>query len=394
MKNLKNFCLYILLAALTSQHAYAAQIHPGGANGAIQANNGNAFAAASLTAGLGVGASPGVCGGLITGSSTISECIAPSAAHTGSYTLQNGDGSTIVTFNSSSAMTATIPQATSTGNFANGWCVNIVNTGTGLLTLSPTTSTLTGTPTLLGQNGWSSLCSNGSNYVGQGSGGAVATATGLASNFSVASNLLGLAPLSANQLLGSLTAVAPSGLSVPSCSGASNALTWTLGTGFGCNTISGGGATGTVTSVIIGTGLSSTQSPLTTTGTLSIALNQTKRDISASFDGGGSALTAGKVVYISNIPYSATITGVTMLADVSCSAVVDVWKVAYASAPPTVSNTITASDLPTLSSAQKFNDTTLTGWTTSINAGDTMAFKLNSASTCTYLNVTLQATAN
>lgn len=50
-----------------------------------------------------------------------------------------------------------------------------------------------------------------------------------------------LAALSANQLLGAVTATTPGGLSVPSCGGASNALTWTSGTGFGCNTISGGG---------------------------------------------------------------------------------------------------------------------------------------------------------
>jgi hypothetical protein len=51
--------------------------------------------------------------------------------------------------------------------------------------------------------------------------------------------------LSANQVLGALTATTPSGLSVPSCSGATNALIWTSGTGFGCNTIT---ASGTVNS--------------------------------------------------------------------------------------------------------------------------------------------------
>jgi hypothetical protein len=50
-----------------------------------------------------------------------------------------------------------------------------------------------------------------------------------------------LPTLSANQLLGGLTATTPAGISVPSCSGASNALIWTSGTGFGCNTISGSG---------------------------------------------------------------------------------------------------------------------------------------------------------
>ena len=43
-----------------------------------------------------------------------------------------------------------------------------------------------------------------------------------------------LPALSANQVLGALTATTPSGLTVPSCSAAGNALEWTSGTGFSC----------------------------------------------------------------------------------------------------------------------------------------------------------------
>lgn len=75
-----------------------------------------------------------------------------------------------------------------------------------------------------------------------------------------------LPSLSANQLLGSLTATTPGGLPVPSCSAGASALTWTLGVGFGCNTISSGG---TVTSVIAGSGLSG--GTITTTGTIAFA---------------------------------------------------------------------------------------------------------------------------
>lgn len=52
-----------------------------------------------------------------------------------------------------------------------------------------------------------------------------------------------LATQTANTLLGALSATTPSGIAVPSCSGATNALTWTTGTGFGCNTITGSGGT-------------------------------------------------------------------------------------------------------------------------------------------------------
>jgi hypothetical protein len=54
--------------------------------------------------------------------------------------------------------------------------------------------------------------------------------------------LADLPSLSANTVLGALTATTPSGLALPSCSGASNALIWTSGTGFGCNSITAGSA--------------------------------------------------------------------------------------------------------------------------------------------------------
>jgi hypothetical protein len=52
-----------------------------------------------------------------------------------------------------------------------------------------------------------------------------------------------LATQTANTVLGALTATTPSGLALPSCSGATSALTWTSGTGFGCNIIAGSGTT-------------------------------------------------------------------------------------------------------------------------------------------------------
>ena len=67
-------------------------------------------------------------------------------------------------------------------------------------------------------------------------------ATGLPLGTGVTGNLpnANLATQTANTVLGALTATTPSGLALPSCSGGSNALIWTSGTGFGCNTISGG----------------------------------------------------------------------------------------------------------------------------------------------------------
>ena len=49
-----------------------------------------------------------------------------------------------------------------------------------------------------------------------------------------------LATMTANSVLGAVTATTPSDLAIPSCSGVGNALTWTSGTGFGCATVAGG----------------------------------------------------------------------------------------------------------------------------------------------------------
>jgi len=113
--------------------------------------------------------------------------------------------------------------------------------------------------------------------------------------------------------------------------------------------------------------------------------------IGITIDGGGTTPTTGVKGFI-YIPYACTINSVTLMADQSGSCVVDLWVTSYSSFPPTVANTITASDLPTLSSQQNHQDTTLTGWTTSISAGSVMAFNLNSASTLTRINLVLKVT--
>ena len=104
-------------------------------------------------------------------------------------------------------------------------------------------------------------------------------------------------------------------------------------------------------------------------------------------DGGGSVPTTGNKGQIS-IPVACTVTGWVITADASGSAVVDVLRSTYAGFPTTSS--IAGSDKPTLSSAQKNEDLTLTGWgSTALAAGDIVQFNLNSASTVTRLNISL-----
>jgi hypothetical protein len=77
---------------------------------------------------------------------------------------------------------------------------------------------------------------------------------------------------------------------------------------------------------------------------------------------------------------SGTIQSVTLAADVSGSCVVDVKKSTFANFPTTAS--ICASAKPTLATAQKMEDVTLTGWTKTITAGDMLEFNLDSVATC------------
>ncbi len=108
-------------------------------------------------------------------------------------------------------------------------------------------------------------------------------------------------------------------------------------------------------------------------------------------DGGGADITTGTKLRV-QFPQAMTITGVTMLADVSGSIVVDIWKDTYANYPPTVADNITANAKPTISAAIKSQDRTLTGWTTAITKDDILLFNVDSASTITLLTLSLEGT--
>lgn len=105
----------------------------------------------------------------------------------------------------------------------------------------------------------------------------------------------------------------------------------------------------------------------------------------------GAAVTTGIKAYLS-IPVSGAITKVRLFGGVSGSVVLDIFKDTFANFPPTVADTITASAKPTLSSSQSFEDTTLTGWTVGVTAGDVIAFNVDSASLFGFLTIELEIT--
>jgi len=128
------------------------------------------------------------------------------------------------------------------------------------------------------------------------------------------------------------------------------------------------------------------------TGTLATARldsNIKTRTITFIIDGGGSAITTGVKGFL-EIPFACTIQSWTILADQSGSIVVDVWKDTYANYPPTVADTIAGTEKPTLSSATKNRDTSLTSWTTAITAGDILGFNVDSAATVTKVTLSIK----
>ena len=106
--------------------------------------------------------------------------------------------------------------------------------------------------------------------------------------------------------------------------------------------------------------------------------------IGVTVDGGGSVISTGSKGY-KVIQEDCTITGWTIVGKESGNCVVDVKKCTYANFPATTS--ISGSEKPTLSSAQKNQDNSLSSWTTSLVAGDILEFVVDSVSTVTRVSL-------
>lgn len=108
-------------------------------------------------------------------------------------------------------------------------------------------------------------------------------------------------------------------------------------------------------------------------------------------DGAGSTITTGNKRGLL-IPFACTITAWSIGLDQSGSIVIDIWKDTQANYPPTIADTITASAKPTVSTATNATSSTLTGWTTSIAAGDWLFFNVDSVTSATLATIVLTVT--
>jgi hypothetical protein len=131
-----------------------------------------------------------------------------------------------------------------------------------------------------------------------------------------------------------------------------------------------------------------------TTGSFTDLSNQPDRQaiITTIFDGGGAAIVAPFTRYL-YIPFAAIITGWALMADQTGSISIDVWKVPSVSFPPLVANSITGGSPPSLSSqASAFMTFLPAGWTTQINAGDCLAYRVVSSTTVQVVTFELTVT--
>jgi hypothetical protein len=113
------------------------------------------------------------------------------------------------------------------------------------------------------------------------------------------------------------------------------------------------------------------------------------RTINYIIDGGGAAITTGSKGYVV-IDFPCVVNSWTIVGDQSGSISVDVKRATYANFPTTTS--ISGTEKPTLSSAQKNQDLTLSTWTTTIAAGDILEFVVDSASTVEVVTVAIKVT--
>jgi len=104
---------------------------------------------------------------------------------------------------------------------------------------------------------------------------------------------------------------------------------------------------------------------------------------------GQNAITTGLKGFLP-IDFAHTIQQWSIVGDASGSVVIDIWRDTYANFPPTDADSITASAQPTISSAQKGQSSTLTGWSTTGAANTVYGINIDSVSTFKQLTLVLK----
>jgi len=93
----------------------------------------------------------------------------------------------------------------------------------------------------------------------------------------------------------------------------------------------------------------------------------------------GAPITPGLRAYL-EVPFGMVVTGWTLLSDAVGNLQLDLWRDAYVNFPPTIADTITGSEKPSLVATDHSQDLTLSTWDTDIIEGDVLALNVDSTS--------------
>ena len=82
-----------------------------------------------------------------------------------SYLVQNGDQKQVIRFTNSGAVAVSLPQASLNSQFISGWWADVINNGSGTVTITPSVSTIDGSSSFaLASNQGIRVYTNGTNY--------------------------------------------------------------------------------------------------------------------------------------------------------------------------------------------------------------------------------------
>jgi len=124
--------------------------------------------------------------------------------------------------------------------------------------------------------------------------------------------------------------------------------------------------------------------------------NQNLRTVGSSFGDYSASATAMSTAQIAHVhvPFSGVIQSVVLDANAAGSAIIDVRTHTGTWTGCAAATSITASAIPTLSSAITYSDLVLTGWNKTIAADTDVCFYLTSPSTLTGVDISLKVLAN
>jgi hypothetical protein len=91
-----------------------------------------------------------------------------------------------------------------------------------------------------------------------------------------------------------------------------------------------------------------------------------------------------------NVRYNCEIVEATLLADQAGDIVVDIFKDTYGNYPPTAGDSITGGNPLTISAGNKTTNTSLTGWSKTLLAGDVLRFSIVSVTNIRAVTVGLR----